>query len=187
MMNRFAEASPRLRARTAGGLYLLGLLTAAITEVFVRGWLNIAGGLLAVLIMAAMTLILYDIFKPVDRRLSLLAAAFSFVGLAFEATRSQPEGVNIAVVFNGFYCLVLGYLILRASFLPRFLGALIAVSGLGWLTFVSPSLAELLSPYNLATGVLGEALVMLWLLAMGVHVQHWKEQAGEGQSRPDIR
>jgi hypothetical protein len=31
MMKRIAEASPRLKARIAGGLYLLSFLTAAFT------------------------------------------------------------------------------------------------------------------------------------------------------------
>jgi hypothetical protein len=180
MMKRFAEASPSLKARIAGGLYLLGLTTASLSEIFARGWLNIAGGLVAILFMAVMTLILYGIFKPVSGRLSLLASAFGFVGLAFEVIRSQPGGINVAVVFNGFYCIVLGYLILRSTFMPRFLGELIALSGLAWLTFLSRPLLEYLSPYNLALGVLAEGLVMLWLLAMGVNVERWKEHAGEG-------
>jgi hypothetical protein len=54
---------------------------------------------------------------------------------------------------------------------------LIAVGGLGWLTFLSPPLAKHLSPYNLAFGILGQESVMLWLLVMGVNVQRWKEQA----------
>jgi hypothetical protein len=63
----------------------------------------------------------------------------------------------------------MGYLIFRSTFLPRILGALIAFAGLGWLTSLSPSLANSLSPYNLASGVLGEGSVCLWLLVMGVN------------------
>jgi hypothetical protein len=48
MMKRIAEASPRFKARIAGVLYLFSVLTAAFTELFVRGKLNIAGGLIAV-------------------------------------------------------------------------------------------------------------------------------------------
>ncbi|MFY9530720.1 MAG: DUF4386 domain-containing protein [Candidatus Acidiferrales bacterium] len=177
MIEGIAEASPRFKARIAGALYLLSLLTAALTELFVRGRLNIAGGLIAALGMVAVTLLLYDIFKPVNRGLSLLAASFSLVGLTFEALRLQPQGVNIAIVFNGFYCLLIGYLIFRSTFLPQMLAALMAFAGLGWLTFLSPPLANYLSPYNLASGLLGEGSVFLWLLVMGVNAQRWKEQA----------
>jgi hypothetical protein len=50
-------------------------------------------------------------------------------------------------------------------------------AGFGWLTFLSPPLANYLSPYNLVLGFLAELSLMLWLLVMGVNVQRWKEQA----------
>jgi hypothetical protein len=59
-------------------------------------------GLLAVLGMFAMTLLVCEIFKPVNRNLSLLAAIFSLVGLAFEVLRWKPQGLNLAIVFSGF-------------------------------------------------------------------------------------
>src|SRR5271166_3197109 len=115
MMKRIAEASPRFKARMAGALNLFSLLTAGLTETFVRGRLNYAGGYIAIAGMVAVTLIFYDIFKPVNRGLSLLAASFAFVGLTFEALRLQPQGLNIALVFHGFYCILMGYLIFRSS------------------------------------------------------------------------
>jgi hypothetical protein len=178
-----AEASSRFKARTAGVLYFFSLLTAAFTELFVRGRLNYAGGFIAIAGMVAVTLIFYDIFKPVNRGLSLLAACFAFVGLTFEALRWQPQGLNIALVFHGFYCLLIGYLIFRSTFLPRILGALMAFAGLGWLTYLSNPLVNYLSPYNLASGLLGEVSVFLWLLVMGVNVQRWKEQASAAEER----
>jgi hypothetical protein len=90
----------------------------------------------------------------------------------------NTEAGNICVVFFGVYCLLIGYLIFKSTFLPRFLGVLMALAGLGWLTFLSPPFANHLSPYNLVFGFLAELSLMLWLLAMGVNVQRWKEQAG---------
>jgi hypothetical protein len=127
--------------------------------------------------MAAMTLLLYDIFKPVNRGLSLLATFSSLVGLTFEAFRWQPRGVNVAIVFSGFYCLLIGCLIFRSTFLPRILGALMALAGLGWLTYLSTPLANHLSPYNLVSGLLGEGLVMLWILVVGLNAQKWNQLA----------
>jgi Domain of unknown function (DUF4386) len=174
---RIAQASPRFKARIAGALYLLSVLTAAGTELFVRGPLNVAGGLIAVAVMVVVTLLFYGIFKPVNRGLALLAALFGLVGLTFEALRLQPGGVNVAIAFSGLYCLLTGYLMFRSSFLPRVLGVLMACAGLGWLTFLSPPLARHLSPYNLASGLLAEGLVMLWLLVMGLNAQRWNELA----------
>jgi hypothetical protein len=175
-MRRIAEASPRFKARIAGAVFVLGLLMAVLGEFFVRR-LEIAADLIAVSIMIAVTLLLYGIFKPVNRGLSLLAASFNLVRLTFGALRWNPRGVDIPVVFDGFYCLLIGYLIFRSIFLPRILGALIACAGFGWLTFLSPPKPRYLSPYNLALGILGQGSVMLWLLMMGVNEQRWKEQA----------
>jgi uncharacterized protein DUF4386 len=182
MKERIAEASPRFKARIAGVLSLLSLLAAVFGEFFVRR-LEFAGDLIAVSGMVAVTLLLYDIFKPVNRGLSLLAASFNLVGLTFGALRWNPGGVDITVVFGGLSCLLIGYLIFRSTFLPRILGALMAFAGLGWVTFLSPPLADYLSPYNLALGLLGQESVMLWLLVMGVNVQRWKDQASATGSR----
>ena len=54
-----------------------------------------------------------------------------------------------------------------------------AIGGLGWLTFLSPSLAGSLSPFNLAPGILGEGALTVWLLAKGVNVEQWKKRALE--------
>jgi hypothetical protein len=175
-LERVVEASPRFKARMAGALSLLGLLSAVFGEFFVRR-LEIAGDLIAVVCMVAVTLLLYIIFKPVNQDLALLAASFNLVGLTCGALRWNPRGVDIPVVLNGFYCLLIGYLVFRSNFMPRILGALMAIGGLGWLTFLSPLLANRLSPYNLASGILGQESVMLWLLVMGVNVKRWREQA----------
>ena len=83
----------------------------------------------------------------------------------------------VALVFFGVFQLLIGYLIFRSTFLPQILGALIALGGLGWLTFLSPPLANhLLTPLE-ALGILAEAPLMLWLLVMGVNSQRWTERA----------
>jgi hypothetical protein len=178
MTKRNGTTSPRFRARMAGAFYLFSVLTAVVGESFLRGRLAVAVGFIAISGMVAMTLLLYAIFKPVSRGLSLLAASVSLVGLTFEALRWNPRGVDIAVAIHGFYCLVISYLIFRSTYLPRVLGVLMMVGGLGWLTNLSAPLANNLSPYNLAAGFLGVGSVMLWLLVMGVNVQRWKDQAG---------
>jgi Domain of unknown function (DUF4386) len=232
MMERIAEASPRPRARITGVVYLLYFLTAVFAEFFMRGLvvsgdaaatannmlahqplfrLGLATGLIATACYVAVTALFYDLFKPVNRSLSLLAAFFSLVGCAILAFASvfriaplvvlgggqylsvfkveqlralaslflelYGQGVNICFVFFGVYCLLIGYLIFRSVFLPRILGVLMAFAGLGWLTFLSPTLANYLSPYIQVLGVLAEGSLMLWLLVMGVNVAKWEEKA----------
>ena len=180
-MERTAGAPPRFKAKTAGVLYLLSVLVASFAEIFVQGRMNVAGGLIAVSLMIAATLFFYDLLSPMSRRLTLLAAAFNLVGLAFELLRLQPQGVNVAVVFDAFYCILVGYLVFRSTSVPRSLGALMALGGVGWLTLLSPVLASYLSPYNLAVGILGEGSVCLWILVMDVNVRSFLNTEDEVQ------
>ena len=93
------------------------------------------------------------------------------------------QASNIGFIFFGLHCLLIGCLILKSTFLPRMVGALMVFAGLGWLTLsfsslLSPPFARNLFPYIMLPGFLGEALLTLWLLVIGVNVQRWKEQAG---------
>ncbi len=178
MMERIAEASPRLKARIAGVFYLLTFLTGG-AALFVRGRLGFAAGLIAASCYIAVTLLFYYMFKPVNRSLSLLAASVSLVGIAVGPLSLfvSPLSHISPLVFFGLYCLLIGYLIFRSTFLPRILGALMVLACLGWLTFLSPPLANSLYPYNLGPGILGEGALTLWLLVVGVNVERWKEQA----------
>jgi hypothetical protein len=103
-MKRFAETSPRFKARMAGVFFVLSKLTSAFTELFVRmsGRVNftadLAAGIVAVSGMFAVTLLLYDILKPVNRGLSLLATSLNLVALTCEAL----QRLNIGLVFGGF-------------------------------------------------------------------------------------
>ena len=97
--------------------------------------------------------------------------------LALLFLRVNDHGAAMALVFFGFYAPLTGYLIIRSTFLPRILGVFSVVAGVGWLTFLSSRLANYLSPYNMAPGILGEGALMLWLLVMGVNEQRWNEQA----------
>src|SRR5260370_6436650 len=105
--------------------------------------------------------------------------------LALLFLKVNDHGAAIALVFFGFYALLRGYFIIRSTFLPRILGALSVLGGLGWLSFLYPPLGYRLFPYIAAFGILGAALLMLWILVFGVNEQRWKEQtsaAGDWRS-----
>jgi len=232
-MERIAEASPRFKARMAGVFYVLTAVTSVFGQFFVLGKLVVQGDaaatatnilahqpffrlgfaalLISVAFSIAMTALFYDLFKPVNRSLSLLAAFFHLVGLAIMAFGSllqlaplvvlgggqylsvfkveqlqalaftflqlSAQAFDAFIVFFGFYCVFIGYLIFKSTFLPRVVGALMALAGLGYLTLLSKPLANYLSPYNLIPAAFGETSLMFWLLIVGVNVQRWKEQA----------
>ena len=177
-MERMAEARSSCKARVAGALFLLSILAGVFAQFVVRGSrLGTAVELVAALCYLAVTALFYDLFKPVSRSLCLLAASFNVVVLTLGQLKWHPHGVDVGLVFFGFYCLLIGYLIFRSTFLPRILGVLMAFGGLAWLTFLSPPFGRYLSPYNLAAGVLGEGSLCLWLLVMGMNVQRWQVRA----------
>lgn len=187
-------ASPRLMARVAGALYLLIFIAAPIGA----STASPARMIVTLTCDTGVALILYVLFTPVDRGISLLAAISRLVLVAMMtvASLSYFGGLNLfnaahsAAAFDridalslapfGVHCLLIGYLISRSEFLPRFLGVLMAIAGVAWLTFALPSLARELYPYNLAPGVVGEGALTLWLLVAGVNEQRWKERMNRG-------
>jgi hypothetical protein len=84
---------------------------------------------------------------------------------------------NIGLVFFGLYLLLVGILILRSTFLPRILGALMALAGLSYVPFLSPPLVQSLQPYILVFPAVGQISLCLWLLVMGVNAERWDGQA----------
>jgi hypothetical protein len=97
--------------------------------------------------------------------------------LALLFLKVNDQGAAIALVFFGFYALLTGYLVIRSTFLPRILGVLGILGGVGWLSFLYPPLGYRLFPIIAALGLLGSAAKILWLLVFGVNEQRWKEQS----------
>jgi uncharacterized protein DUF4386 len=89
--------------------------------------------------------------------------------------------INTLVLF-GAYCTGLGWLSLRATFLPRAIGVLLIVAGLGWLTYVYPPLVKQLGSFAMVPGMVGEGVLTLWLLAAGVDPERWRAQSTESKA-----
>jgi len=107
--------------------------------------------------------------------------------LAFAFLKLNAYAFDLYLVFFGLWCILIGYLIFKSIFLPRILGVLLTISGLGWTIFLVPPIAHRLFPVIAAASALGEIPLELWLIVMGVSAQRWKEQAsaaGEWRWRP---
>jgi|CZKI01.1.fsa_nt_gi hypothetical protein len=82
-MGPTAETPPYSKARAIGVVYLLYFFLAVLAEYLVSRRLVVVGNalnLVAFADYAAVTLLFYGLFKPVDRNLSLLAAIMSLLG-----------------------------------------------------------------------------------------------------------
>ena len=156
----------RFQARLAGVFYLLTIVVGIFAAFVPSRPLSVAGNLTGTAFYVIVTALLYLILKPVNPALSLIAGLISLAGCAvgaLEALHRSPFSFNGIVIF-GFYCLLLGYLIFRSWFFPRWLGPLVAVAGVGWLTFLWPSLAKHLGLVPMITGLLGEGALTVCLL-----------------------
>lgn len=102
--------------------------------------------------------------------------------LALLALKLHADGYAISLLFFGFACLSLGYLIFRSGFLPRTIGALMAVAGVCYLInsfshFLSPAFAATLFPGLFVPILVAELSLALWLTVKGVNVAKWEEKA----------
>jgi hypothetical protein len=87
--------------------------------------------------------------------------------------RSFRYDWSIGLLLFGIHLVLLGYLIFRSSYVPRVIGVLLAIDGLGWLI-------DTLRPYLypkahlgfISITFLGELVFMLWLLFRGSKIQH---------------
>ena len=90
----------------------------------------------------------------------------------------NAQGAGTAMVFFGCYAFLKGYLIIKSTFLPRILGVIRMLGGVGWLTFLAPPLAARAYRYIVTIALLGTGAQIVWLLVNGVNEQRWKAQAG---------
>jgi len=98
-------------------------------------------------------------------------------GMALLFFKMSSQSGSIQLAFFAPFMLLLASLILKSTFLPRIFGVLIAIAGLGWLSFLWPPLAMSLLSYIEVVGFAAEALLMLWLLVMGINTERWNQQA----------
>lgn len=94
-----------------------------------------------------------------------------------------PVNYSIYGAFYGLDILCVAYLVVKSTFLPRFIGVLLAVDGLAYLvsgftSMLAPGVADHLNPWIALPSPVGEGALCLWLLVAGVNVKRWRERAG---------
>jgi Domain of unknown function (DUF4386) len=146
----------------------------------------------------AVLLILYVLLRSVDRDLALLAAMFNIVAISVEAVsafldvapnqsqettkvliRLHGHGFGVSLLFFGWFCVTIGYLIFKSQYFPKAIGVLMQIAGVCYLInsfalIASPSVANLLFPAILIPSFIGEVSLALWLLIKGVRIERWR-------------
>jgi hypothetical protein len=222
-------------ARVAGVLFLLSMVAGFFGELYVPSHIIVSGnaaataknivasnllfraGFAAYLVEAvcdiSLSLVMYEMLRPVRKDLALLAAFFGLVSTAVFAVAElfyfgtslivggagylksfSPDQLNelgllslkmyglgggIFMVFYGLATLLRGYLIYRSGFLPKALGALLALAGLG---FIASNIVLVLAPAYASSLLLlpmflAVVSMTVWLLVRGVDVQKWEAKA----------
>jgi len=81
----------------------------------------------------------------------------------------------IAQIYFGLWLFPLGFLVYKSGFLPKIVGMLLIIAGVGYLFdvaafFMLPTLEVTVSGFTF----IGELVLLLWLLIKGVNVEQWQ-------------
>jgi len=95
----------------------------------------------------------------------------------------NDRGAGVALAFFGFETVLEGWLIFRSTFLPRWLGVLAIIAGIGWLSFLSPTLGYQVFNVVALVALIGVIATIGWLLLKGVDEQRWRALAAVEDNR----
>jgi len=103
--------------------------------------------------------------------------------LTLQSINLGQYGATFFMMFYGMGFVLTGWLMLRAAYLPKFLGVLMLITGAGFmlrtlLWVLAPAYA---SPLLLLPAIFAGLALGLWLLAKGVDLGNWREQETNDQ------
>jgi hypothetical protein len=235
--------NPVATARVAGLAYLVIMILAPFSQMFVRAGAIVRGDSAATAanILAAeplwrlaftaelvtvtadimVAVLLYVLLRPAGKTIALLGAVFQLVmtalqslkalfhllplillesgdtylsnssaeqlqDLSYLSLRLHGEIYDIMLFLFGIHCVLVGWLMARATFMPRILGWLMAIAGLCYIFNTiagvhAPEFTRTLYPWILLPALPAEGGVTLWLLIMGVNAEKWRAQAAAAE------
>lgn len=155
---RLLETVSRAQARLMVALVLASIPIAVLSEVSHLGAVLLVGG---------------SYRHPADQLYAQVAVLLEFASGA----------IVVAQIFWGLWLLPLAILVFRSTFLPRALGVLVGIAGVGYVLdsvreIVLPSLDITISWFTFV----GELLLPLWLLVKGVDRERWQARSAAASS-----
>lgn len=170
--------------------------------------LGFAIPLLAVGFHVTWALLIYQLFGIVNRTINQLAFYAILVGCAIQAIaavvylsplvvlQADPHQAALAsvlinmshltfdvyLIFFGLWTALVGYLIIRSTFMPRVIGVLLVLDGIGWMTYLVPPFATSIFTVIAITAGVAEFSLLLWMLVFGVNNERWHQQASRANA-----
>lgn len=154
-----------------------------------------------------MTVLFYYLLKPVSRSGAMLATVLGLTGAliktvarvfflaplavlhssAFDASqvnslallllRINNDGAAVALAFFGPSTFLTGWLMIKSTFFPKWMGILSVVGGILWTSYYVPSLGNSLFMVSAIFALVGSLATIGWLIIVGVNEEKWREQA----------
>ena len=138
--------------------------------------------LMAVLGLVSVPIVMLNVVNEVAALIAVSGAAFLSVfskgqldALAYLFLRLHSQGINVATILWGLWLFPFGLLVIWSEFIPRVLGILLIIAGVGNVvsaatTVLLPRYAHQIDPVTTILG-LGEIPIMIWLLFWGAREQ----------------
>jgi len=191
---RANETLFRLGMAGEASIFLIEIAVAAVLYVLFRP-VSRAGSLAAALARVSEGVVMAagNVFTSIATLVALSGAGFL---AAFSATQTEALGQffqetngSIVLVWGLFFALsltVTGWLVFRSGFMPKIVGILLGLAGLGYFAqsfgvLISPELAGPLEIVVIVLAIPGELLFALWLLIKGVDAPAWMRRAEQVQ------
>lgn len=164
---------------------------------------GIVSALLVQVVNIFVVLFLYKLLKPVNNTLALLMVIFILLGAPIAMLNEVNQaavlllsdggelshtlmalfidmhevGIQIASIFWGLWLFPMGYLVFKSNYIPKVIGILLMIGGVGYLVdvfvaFLLPDVSMTVSQFTF----IGELLLPLWLVIMGVNVEQFEKR-----------
>ncbi|MBU0528411.1 DUF4386 domain-containing protein [bacterium] len=164
---------------TAGfSLLIMTVLAFMIFPSLQATTLSIIGIAIIIILDVIVAISLYILLKPANSNFSFLTALFRIVyAIIFTVALIKMPDLNTfnyiwqrGLLVFGFHLLLLGVLIYKSTYIPKWLGILVIIASAG---YIVDSLGVYFG-YSLQIGMftfIGELILMLWLLIKGNKIQ----------------
>jgi Domain of unknown function (DUF4386) len=133
------------------------------------GWFRVAYGIIAFVALLNLVTVLQLLTTPDYSAVFEPAQLYAQVRLALGAFKN---GWYLGILLFGIHLGLLGYLVLRSNYIPRILGGLLTIGGLGYLiTTLGPFWFPNVDLDVARFTFIGELMFMVWLIARGSRIR----------------